>query len=96
MSSNAILYQRISGLPAYLREHLLDYINLLEKSDLKIGKKDLKKIDKKGDDLIRVDKWQEIDKMLKEIQKLNVFNSITNPVDWQKEHRDEWESRIAG
>ncbi|MBW8051787.1 MAG: hypothetical protein FVQ77_15915 [Cytophagales bacterium] len=34
---------------------------------------------------------KEIEKLLKKIYAKNVFNSIENPVNWQKKIRDEWE-----
>ncbi len=30
------------------------------------------------------------------LQEVNPFRNITNPVDWQKQTRDEWERRIIG
>jgi uncharacterized NAD-dependent epimerase/dehydratase family protein len=32
-----------------------------------------------------------IEKLLAEIQQRQVFNEITDPVEWQKKVRDEWE-----
>ncbi|OQX79982.1 MAG: hypothetical protein B6D64_03925 [Bacteroidetes bacterium 4484_276] len=87
MSADVLLYQRIGGLPAYMKEHLLDYIDLLTKRDLKI--------ELGGENLLPEDKKYKIEKLFKEIQEFNIFNQIADPVEWQKKQRDEWESRIA-
>ena len=87
MTSDTILYQRISELPAFLKEHLLDYIELLSKGNFKIEKETV--------NISKEDKKKKISKMFKEIQKSKIFDQITDPVKWQKKQRDEWENRIV-
>lgn len=88
MISDAMLYQKINSLPAIVKEHLLDYIELLLKRNIKI--------ERVPTDLSNEDNKKKIDRIFKEIQELNIFNQVVDPVEWQKEQRDEWENRIAG
>ncbi len=87
MTSETILYQRISELPVFLKEHLLDYIELLSKRNFLI--------EKENKNTSYEDRKKKISKIFNEIQELNIFDKITNPVEWQKKQRDEWENRIV-
>ena len=88
MTSETLLFQRISELPVFLKEHLLDYVELLSKRNFKI--------EKEAENKLKENQKKKINKMFKEIQKLNIFNQITDPVEWQKNQRDEWENRTIG
>ena len=74
---------------------------LVENGIIKIPANITKEVDNKNVKiLIKVDRdkniqinynIEEIEKLLKKIHAKNVFNSIEDPVNWQKKIRDEWE-----